>query len=86
MAVKLIARKQLGKTKKGDEFSAPAHIARALVALGHAQRAVVAEPAPAEAPRTKRGYKRRDMVAEHDTLKGEAPMFRYSEYVTKGDV
>jgi hypothetical protein len=64
----------------GDEFSARTRDARLLVALGHASIKPAAPAAPArqvtapgakpnaapvaEAPRVKRAYKRRDMVAE----------------------
>lgn len=64
--MKLIARKQLGRNRKGDAVVVPRYIGRALIAIGLAEvpPAPVAAQKLAEMPRAKREYKRRDMVAE----------------------
>lgn len=72
--VDLIARKRIHRTKPGESLRVQAHIARVLVAIGHAVYApppaplveMVKEPAKAKPvpPARKGQYARRDMVAE----------------------
>lgn len=66
--VDLIARKRIHRTKPGESLRVQAHIARVLVAIGHAVYAPPVAPpvdkAKSVPPARKGQYARRDMVAE----------------------